>query len=120
MASAVARCLTGERYFAFIHLLFENQPAWIRDFDRDGQITKQDILEGLAQMGAQVGMDRQKVEACADDQKNLAIVDANWQEGRNKYGVDSTPTFVINGTVHVGEMSYEQIRDLLDSLLSKS
>src|SRR5690348_6219388 len=36
MASAVARCLSGEQFFAFIDLLFKNQPSWIKDFDGNG------------------------------------------------------------------------------------
>jgi len=77
MASAVARCFSGDQYFSFIDLLFANQMNWIKDFDNNGQLTKEDIAEGLAQMARQAGMPREKVLACADDPKNLALVDAN-------------------------------------------
>src|SRR5258708_693686 len=40
MASAVARCFSGDQYFSFIDLLFANQMNWIKDFDNNGQLTK--------------------------------------------------------------------------------
>jgi protein-disulfide isomerase len=118
MASAVARCFSGDQYFSFIDVLFKNQSNWIKDFDGNGQLTKEDILEGLVQMGRQAGMSREKVASCADDPKNLALVDGNWQEGMSRYQVSQTPTFIINGASH-GPMPYSQWKALLDSLAAK-
>src|SRR5262245_13649237 len=106
MASAVARCLSGDQYFSFIDLLFANQMNWIKDFDNNGQLTKEDVLEGLTQMGRVAGLSADQVKTCADDPKNLALVDGNWMEGQTKYNVNSTPTFINNGTPHTGEIPY--------------
>jgi protein-disulfide isomerase len=116
MASAVARCFSGDQYFSFIDLLFANQLNWIKDFNGDMMITREDIVEGLAQMARQAGMPREKVEACAADENNLKVVDANWQEGQTLYNVGSTPTFIINGTPHVGEISYDALKQVIDPL----
>lgn len=119
MASAVARCFTGDQYFSFIDLLFANQANWIKDFDNNQQITREDIVEGLAQMARQAGMPREKVESCADDKDNLALVDANWQEGQTKFNVQSTPTFIINGVNHAGEIPYDKLKEMIDPLVGK-
>jgi protein-disulfide isomerase len=119
MASAVARCLSGDQYFSFIDLLFKNQMNWIKDFDNNNQLTKEDILEGLSLMGRFAGLSREKVQSCADDPKNLALVDANWMEGQTKYNVNSTPTFIINGTSHAGEIPYADLQKILDPLVKK-
>ena len=119
MASAVARCFTGDQYFSFIDLLFANQANWIKDFDGNQQITREDIVEGLAQMARQAGMPREKVESCADDKDNLALVDANWQEGQTKFSVQSTPTFIINGVNHAGEIPYDKLKEIIDPLVGK-
>lgn len=116
MASAVARCFSGDQYFSFIDLLFANQMNWIKDFDGNGMITREDIEEGLSQMARQAGMPRERAVACANDEKNLAAVDANWQEGQTRYNVGSTPTFIINGTPHVGEISFDQLKQIIDPL----
>ncbi len=119
MASAVARCFSGEQYFSFIDLLFANQMNWIKDFDGNQQITKEDIVEGLTQMARQAGMPREKVTACADSPENLKLVDGNWQEGQTRYNVNSTPTFIINGTAHAGEIPYDDLKKILDPLVGK-
>jgi protein-disulfide isomerase len=46
-------------------------------------------------------------------------VDANWKEGQEKYGVNSTPTFFINGVKHEGEIPYDELKKDLDPLLKK-
>jgi len=119
MASAVARCFSGDQYFSFIDLLFANQMNWIKDFDNNQQITKEDIVEGLTQMARQAGMPREKVMTCGDDPANLKLVDDNWQEGQTRYNVNSTPTFIINGTSHPGEIPYDQLKAILDPLVGK-
>jgi protein-disulfide isomerase len=118
MASAVARCLSGEQFFAFIDLLFKNQSGWIRDFDGNGTLNKEDVLEGLTQMGRVAGMPAERVKSCADDPKNLAVVDANWMDGQTKYNVNSTPTFLVNGEAH-GPMRYEEWKKTLDRMVQK-
>jgi protein-disulfide isomerase len=118
LAGATAQCMTGDNYFAFVDLLFRNQAEWTRDFDNNQQLTKEDIQEGLVVLGRRAGLSRERVLACGDDPKNLKVVDDNWQEGQNRYKVDSTPTFVINGTVHKGGMSYEALKGMLDPLLA--
>ena len=118
MASAVARCLSGDKYFAFIDLLFANQVNWVKP-DASGQLTKESILAGLEMQGRVAGMSKEMVDSCADNKDNLALVDANWAEGMNRYGVNSTPTFIINGTVHAGEMPYDDIKKIIDPLVNK-
>ncbi len=120
MASAVARCLSGDQYFSFIDLLFANQMNWLKDADGNQQITREDVVEGLANMGRQAGLGREKVEMCAADMNNLALVDANWMEGQTRYNVASTPTFIINGVTHSGGLSFEAMKQVIDPLLPRS
>ena len=116
-ASALARCHTGENYFSFIELLLLNQAQWIQDRNGDQQFTMDEIDEGLVEMGRIAGMSRERVEACMNDEANLALVDENWREAQTRYNVGSTPTFVIGGTVYPG-IQYEQVKDIIDSLLA--
>jgi protein-disulfide isomerase len=116
LASAVARCFEGDQYFSFIDLLFTNQMNWIKDANGDGTLQREDIIEGLAQMGRQAGMPRERVVMCADDMANLEAVDSNWQEGQTRYNVGSTPTFIINGTTYAGGMSFEAMKEIIDPL----
>jgi protein-disulfide isomerase len=120
IAFAVARCLQGDAYFTFIDQLYQNQQAWIQDFDHNNQITAEDVQEGMVQMGRIAGMGRDKVLMCASDMELLGQVDANWQEAQTRYHVDSTPTIVIGGEVHKGEITYDDLKKILDPLVAKN
>jgi protein-disulfide isomerase len=118
LASAVARCLSGDKYFSFVDLLFASQADWIKP-DSTGQYTQESILLGLENEGRVAGIPKEFVDLCANDKDNLALVDANWQEGTSRYGVNATPTFIIDGVVHVGEIPYDDLKKILDFLAVK-
>ena len=119
MASALARCETGDKFYSMIDYLFLNQSQWIHDFNNDGQLSQEDVIQGLVQMGRVSGLSEQQVQACVNDPKNLAIVDANWQEAQNTYNVMSTPTFFLNGTKHVGEWEWGELDGTIKQMLAK-
>jgi protein-disulfide isomerase len=118
MASALARCEAGDNFYAFIDLLFLNQNQWIKDFNGDNQISREDVIQGLTQMGRVAGMTQQQVETCANDPKNLAIVDQNLQEAQTLYNVNSTPNFVLGDEVHRGEWAWNELDAKLKSMLA--
>jgi len=37
----------------------------------------------------------------------------------SRYNVNSTPTFIINGVSHSGEIPYDQLKTILDPLVAK-
>ena len=118
IASALARCQTGDNYFAFIDLIFHNQQEWIAGLGASGQQMTQELAEeSLIEYARMAGLGRDQAIACMRDPQNLAEVDENWEEAQNQYNINSTPGFVINGTTHSGAMPIESFRDIVDSLL---
>ena len=114
MGSSLARCFSGDQYFNFVDLLFKNQSQWwVKLFDNNHQPTKEDVQESLAEMARTAGMSHDMAIECENDPKNLALVDANWMEGMTRYGVDSTPTFIINGVKHAGGLPYDEFKKIL-------
>ncbi len=116
MASALARCQKGDAFYAIVDLLFHDQPEWIKDANGDGQISKEDIVANLDQIAAKANMAKPQAEACMNDPKNFAIVDANAMEAQTKYNVNSTPTFIVNGEAHVGEWKWDEVDAKLKAL----
>jgi len=51
------------------------------------------------------------------NQKLLDDVNATMKRGADEFGVNSTPTFLINGKRYAGAMSVESMSALIDSLL---
>ena len=104
-AAMVARALPPERYEPFILSLFASQDRWA--FARGVNST-----EELAKLAALAGMPRALFDkTIGDDELKKAII-AEEDEGQNKYKIDSTPSFIVNGPkekdgLHPGEMSYD-------------
>jgi protein-disulfide isomerase len=106
LASQVARYLPVERYEPFITALFLTQDRWAfaRDANHAEEIWK---TAGLA------GMNRATFDkAVADDDLKKWIL-TQQQADQDKWKIDSTPSFVINGTKYAGEMSYDAFRKLI-------
>ena len=109
-ATMVARCAPRSQYFGLIEVLFREQSRWAQS---------QKPIEELERIGRMAGMSKDDVEACLGSQPLLTAVRAVAQEGKEKHGVDSTPTFVIDGKTHPGALPYEEFQKLLDAALKK-
>ncbi len=118
VASALARCQTGDNFFTFVDLIFHNQQEWLAGLFGSGQeLTQELVEESLVDFARQAGLGRDQAIACMRDPQNLAEVDENWGEAQNQYNINATPGFVINGTTQSGALPIEQFREILDPLL---
>lgn len=106
----IARCAGDDKYFTMVDLLFKEQKQWAYS-DKP--------VEGLQNIVKQVGFSQQSFEQCLQNQELLDGV--NWvrQRGAEKFGVNSTPTFFINGKIQRGALSFENLKKILDPLVDK-
>jgi len=79
--------------------------------------TKQLSVDSLKKHAADLGLDVAKFSECLDSGEKGAIVDADFEEGR-QLGVGGTPTFFINGRKLVGAQPYENFKAAIDSALA--
>ncbi len=119
IASALALCVPEDKYFSFIDLIFLHQSQWLADLNNDQQVSFEEAVEGLVQMGRFAGFSREKVESCIADKASLDRIDKVQAEAERRYGVNSTPTFIIQGKIHVGEISYADLDKILQPLLAR-
>src|ERR1700744_3599592 len=94
-AESMARCLPADNYFQFIDLLFRNQSKW----DPDGSAIP-DVHGALVDMGKIAGMSADQVDTCINDQAAAQQISQVGTDAQKRYGVNGTPTFIINGQVH--------------------
>lgn len=112
-AESIARCLPADNYFQFIDLLYRNQAKW----DPENGVT--DVQGALVAMGRIAGISEGQVLACiADKDAQKRIMDVQ-QDAMSRYGINGTPTFVINGEVQTAGAPWPDIKAKLDSLLAK-
>jgi protein-disulfide isomerase len=106
-AAAMARCAPPERYFALIDILFKQQESWSR---------AKDPMDALGKLGRLAGMTQETVDSCLKDEKLLdGVVNIRVQAEKDAK-VESTPTFVINGTKISGAQPFEEFDKVLKPL----
>ena len=105
-AAQVARALPPERYEPFVAALLASQDRWA--FGRGINYTDE-----LWKFAALAGMSRATFDsAIADtDLKNWIL--QQQAEDQKKYGIDATPSFLINGQKYSGDMSYDAFVKLI-------
>jgi protein-disulfide isomerase len=109
-ATMIARCSGQNNYVPIASALFLSQETWARS---DAPF---DAIAGVARLS---GMSVDDIENCLDDRELLAAIKAKAKEAESLLGVESTPTFFIEGQMVSGNLPYEKFKDLLDMALAK-
>ena len=108
--SMLARCAGGnDKYMAIVAALFEKQTDWI-------------VAEPLQPLGAlakQFGFTDQSFKECLSNQKLEEDILAVRDHAVEKLGVNSTPTFFINGKKLVGDVTIDQMAKEIDPYLKE-
>ncbi|HUE46208.1 MAG TPA: DsbA family protein [Aestuariivirgaceae bacterium] len=101
-AFMLARCAPEERYFPIVDVLFEEQQSWTQD--PRGELLK------IARMA---GFTEESFNQCLENEEIAEGILAIRSTGAEQYGVDSTPTFFVNGTVITGNQPIERFREAI-------
>ena len=104
----LARCVGDDKWYPTIDLLYRTQDSWARVADGTG---------ALKSVMGMTGMSTADFEKCLQDQALLEQVTAVADAGRS-FGVDSTPTFFINGEMQKGALSTERFSEIIDPLIA--
>jgi protein-disulfide isomerase len=105
-AATVARYLPPNLYYPFVNALFANQDRWA--FARNVNSTDE-----LWKMAALAGMSRPTFDQAVADTELRDWILKEQQADRDKWKIDATPSFVINGQKYSGEMSFDAFRKLV-------
>jgi protein-disulfide isomerase len=95
----LARCAGREKYFAVTDAIFAGQ-----------QDIYTDPKAGLMKIAKANGLDENKFDACVNDAAALQALNTRVQGYATNDGVNSTPTFVINGVAM--EPGYHSLAEL--------
>jgi protein-disulfide isomerase len=102
----LARC-ADDNYFAMVDVLFRQQRNWA---------PVENARDALLQIARLAGFSQESFEACLTDQKLLDDIRAVRKRGADAFGVESTPTFFINGNKYTGALSVDQMSAIIDSV----
>ncbi len=107
-AAMIAHCSgNADRYFIFLDTYYHSQANWIR---ADNPLN---ALKGIARLG---GITSDQVDKCLADRDLLGQMNARVQDAEDRYNVDSTPSFIVNGKlIGSGFMTYDDFAKFLIS-----
>lgn len=107
VAAECAKKQDGDKFWSLLDLYYENQEA----------ITPDNLREKTVAFASQVKLDPQVLGACLDNMDTLGAVRRQTEEG-DKLGVNSTPTFLINGHLIQGYRDFAPFKELIDEMLA--
>lgn len=114
VGSMLARCAADkggtEAYFLVLDALFKTQRTWIFGENPRAELVK---------VANQAGMDEAAFDTCVRREELLELINANVTEGSDKYNINSTPSFVLNGALrHFSNV--DDFSQALDEALEKA
>lgn len=110
-ASMIARCTDNtDFFFAFSDLLYKGQREWLASGD------PATIIEDLRTLAKTAGLDDAALDACLSDGAKAEALFTWYQENADRDGINSTPSFLIDGA-KFSNMAYDEFADTLDGKL---
>jgi protein-disulfide isomerase len=108
-AAEASECAAEQDAFWEYHdFLYENQNG-----ENRGAFSK----ENLKQFADQLGLDTDKFNQCLDSGKYTEVVEQENEVAR-QLGVQSTPTFVVNGAPVIGAQPFESFQQVIEAFLN--
>lgn len=109
-ASMLARCIDKSKSFELTETLFLTQDKWIGN----------EPLPKLLEIAKQAGFSKESFDACLKDQKLLDQLVAARKLAGERFQINSTPTFFVNGQRLSGGYQFADFEKVLDPLLGQA
>jgi protein-disulfide isomerase len=104
-ASMLAHCAAPEQYYTLVDVLFATQQQWV---------SSPNPMQALANIGRQAGIGEADFEACMENEQLADRILRRAREAEEQYGVESTPSFVINGELMIGNQPIERFETAIE------
>jgi protein-disulfide isomerase len=105
----LARCAGKDKFMPIVETLFAKQSDWV----------VQQPIEPLKAIAKQFGFTEDSFNQCLANQKVLDNIQAVRDRASQKLGVNSTPTFFINGKRLQGDVSIDSMAKEIDPYLKE-
>ncbi len=107
-AGLVARCAGPDRFFGLVDEIYRQQPEWAR------QESAEAVAGALRRIGLTAGIEPEALDACLSNAEKAVAMQAVFEANAAEHDINSTPSFVINGTTYQN-MSYDDFSALIDA-----
>ena len=99
-----ARCAGPEHYYEMLETLYASVGTWSRARDIDSELIRH---------ATSLSIDAEAFQACLEDPGQAERIRDEQQRASSEYGVDGTPTFIINGEIVEGIRTIDEMELLI-------
>lgn len=114
-AIMAAHCNGKDYFFETVGVILARQDRWLAPVQTGEQRT-----ELLGEVLREANMGREAFYACLRDDALRQRIDQEHNDGESKYGIESTPSFIINGKKFSGELSFVRFESILTEALNEA
>ena len=104
-ASMLSHCAAPQQYFTLVEVLFATQRQWI---------SAPDPLQALGNIGRQAGIGEADFQACMENDALAEQILRRALAAEERFGISSTPSFVINGETLIGNQPLDRFEAAID------
>ena len=109
-AHAMARTVSGEKYYPLVNMLLEKQTNWA---------SAADPLDALRKLGRLAGISSAEFDAIMRNRPLLESIVQMRQEALEDFDIKSTPSFVINNKTTIsGSLSFEEFAEKINATVT--
>ena len=109
-ASMTARCGGSDAFYPLADQFLKTQSSWAR-------VAEDQIGKEIQKIGRLNGLSAEQLNTCLSDQEYAKALIKAYQDNAAADEVTSTPTFLINGEKHSGDLSFEEFASLIEAQL---
>lgn len=107
-AATMVHCAGPEKFEPLLNLLYTQKEAWAHSPDARTTLRRFGMLAGVA---------GERLDACWADRAFWEPIAKSRLDAEQQHGINATPSFIINGQVHRGVLSFERFSELVRPLL---
>ena len=109
-AHAMARTVSGEKYYPLVNMLLKKQTSWVNAADP---------IDALRKLGRLAGISNAEFETTMRNRPLLESIVQMRQNALKDFDIKSTPSFVINNETTIsGSLSFEEFAEKINATVT--
>lgn len=112
------------KFYEMHDLLYQNQESWNGPSGSDSAgVTTEQAISYFEQYAERLQLDMDKYRADVNDSSTIATINADTAEGKSKYSISGTPTFILNGKIIEDTSTIDTVEEfsaLIDKALEET
>ena len=117
-ASRIASCIGNNRSI-FTDIVYDQQDVWKKLYKSSDPESRFEVEDSLINYAIQLGHSEDELLQCIEDEEMQNKLLGKQIEAQEKFKIESTPTFLINGEKFLGNQSGSKFIEIIKKKLKK-